>query len=97
MKRSAFVIPFLGLLVFTVLTSCAIGGDVRDPDAIAPRAPTVSEPQKQPEGGVINPKTGEYLQPAGSGVVSPRTGDYYFPAANGYFNPKTGEFIPKKH
>jgi hypothetical protein len=65
----------------------------RSPSATKPPS---SLPQQQEKRGVVNPKTGEYLQPSGTGVYSPRTGDYYLPSGSGYFNPRTGEFVPRK-
>lgn len=80
-----------------VLTSCSHCRGVPDPEpVIAPQPPPSDLRRPEESRGVINPKTGEYLQPSGKGVINPRTGDYYFPSGNGYFNPKTGEFIPKK-
>jgi len=40
--------------------------------------PPSSQPQLQENRGVVNPKTGENVQPAGTGV-QPLTGDYYLP------------------
>ncbi len=59
-------------------------------------APVPPGPLPQERRGVVNPRTGEYLQPSGKGLYNPRTGDYYQPTGNGYYNPKTGDFIPKR-
>jgi hypothetical protein len=56
----------------------------------SPPTPPSSQPQLQENRGVVNPKTGENLQPSGTGGYSPLTGDYYLPSGSGYFNPKTG-------
>jgi len=63
---------------------------ISDMHGSSPPTPPSSQPQLQENRGVVNPKTGENVQPAGTGGYSPLTGDYYLPSGSGYFNPKTG-------
>ena len=62
----------------------------------SPPTTPLSQSQLQENRAVVNPNTGEYLQPSGTGVYSPRTGDYYVPSGSSYFSPRTGEFVPRK-
>lgn len=65
--------------------------------APAGTAASIQQQQEQQEQqGAVNPRTGQYLAPAGNGiVVYPRTGNAYKDADAGYANTQNGQFVSK--
>ncbi len=108
-RREVWMSAALFLVIISA-SGCAANSGAKDPPSnevrgfcsetagkCAETSPPPVQPAPQQENrGVVNPRTGEYLQPSGKGVYNPRTGDYYIPSGNGYYNPRTGEFIPRK-
>lgn len=68
------------------------------PPANPPSLPSkpVTPSRNAPEGGIVNPRTGEFYPGTLGGVTNPRTGVFLPKVEGGYLNPETGEVIPKQ-
>ena len=60
---------------------------------ITPHPAPITVPANNPP-IVINPQTGQLLNPLAGGVIDPTTGVFAPRVSGGYINPQTGQFIP---